>query len=180
MLSSAIPSLTALFEKEFGNLNLIQLNWKPSPEQWSIGQCLDHIIVSNGKYLPLLKTIFEGKHKTTFWERNNPLCNYTGKQMIKTLGKNVIKKYKSPRLFFPSESNISQNIISDFKTRQAEIFSLFIELEKEKYSEYIITSPVASLITLKLHDLIELLIVHEERHIDQALRVKNNNNFPNP
>ena len=180
MLSSTIPSLTALIEKEFGNLNLIQLNWKPSPDQWSIGQCLDHIIVSNGKYLPLLKTIFEGKNKTTFWERNNPLCNYTGRQMIKTLGKNVIKKYKSPRLFFPSASNISQNIISDFKIRQAEIFSLFIELEKEKYSEYVITSPVASLITLKLHDLIELLIVHEERHIDQALRVKNSNNFPNP
>ena len=180
MLSSTIPSLTALIEKEFGNLNLIQLNWKPAPEQWSIGQCLDHIIASNGKYIPLLKTIFEGKHKTTFWERNNPLCNYTGRQMIKTLGKNVIKKYKSPRLFFPSESIISQNIISDFKTRQDEIFSLFIELEKEKYSEYVITSPVASLITLKLHDLIELIIVHEERHIDQALRVKNNNNFPNP
>ena len=180
MLSSTIPSLTALIEKEFGNLNLIQLNWKLSPEQWSIGQCLDHIIVSNGKYLPLLKTIFEGKNKTTFWEKNNPLCNYTGRQMIKTLGKNVIKKYKSPRLFFPSESTISQNIISDFKTRQSEIFSLFIELEKEKYSEYVITSPVASLITLKLHDLIELIIVHEERHIDQALRVKNNNNFPNP
>ena len=179
MLSSTIPSLTALIEKEFGNLNLIQLNWKLSPEQWSIGQCLDHIIVSNGKYLPLLKTIFEGKNKTTFWERNNPLCNYTGRQMIKTLGKNVIKKYKSPRLFFPSESTISQNIISDFKNHQNEIIQLFLELEKEKYKHIVVTSPVASLITLKLHDLLELIIAHEERHINQALQVKNNNYFPN-
>lgn len=180
MLSSTIPTLTALIEKEFGNLNLIQLNWKPSPEQWSIGQCLDHLIISNKKYLPLLQTIIDGKNKTSFWERNNPLCNYTGRQMIKTLGKNVIKKYKSPRLFIPSKSTIGQNIISNFKNHQDEIFPLFTELEKEKYFKNVITSPVASLITLKIHHLIELIIVHEERHINQAQQVMNSNNFPNP
>lgn len=179
MLSSSIPSLTATIDKKFGDLKLIQLNWKPAPDQWSIGQCLDHLIVSNAKYLPVLLTIIEGKNKPSFWEKNNPLSNYTGKQMIKTLGKNVVKKYKSPRLFIPSESTVSQNIISDFKNHQDEIFQLFLELEKEKYKHIVVTSPVASLITLKLHDLIELIIVHEERHINQALRVKNNINFPN-
>lgn len=179
MLSSSIPSLNAIIDKKFGDLNLIQLNWKPAPDQWSIGQCLDHLIVSNGKYLPVLLTIIEGKNKPSFWEKNNPLSNYTGKQMIKTLGKNVVKKYKSPRLFIPSESTINQNIVSDFKNHQYEIFQLFLELEKEKYKHIVVTSPVASLITLKLHDLIELIIVHEERHINQALRVKNNINFPN-
>ena len=179
MLSSSIPSLTAIIDKEFGDLNLIQLNWKPAPDQWSIGQCFEHLIISNGKYLPVLKTIIEGKYKVSFWERNNPLSNYTGKQMIKTLGKNVVKKYKSPQLFIPSESIISQNIIFDFKNHQAEIFPLFLELENEKYSKTVITSPVSSLITLKLHDLLELIIVHEERHINQSLRVKNNKSFPN-
>ena len=179
MQSSSIPLLTAIIDKDFGNLNLIQLNWKLAPDQWSIGQCLDHIIVSNGKYLPILKAIKEGKQKPSFWERNNPLSNYTGKQMIKTLGKNVVKKYKSPRLFIPSESTISQNIISDFKNHQNEIIQLFLELEKEKYKQIVVTSPVASLITLKLHNMLELIIAHEERHINQALQVKNNNYFPN-
>ena len=42
----------------------------------------------------------------------------------------------------------------------------------------VITSPVASLITIKLHDLIKLIIVHEQRHINQAMRVKNFDSFP--
>ena len=146
MLSSSIPSLNAIIDKKFGDLNLIQLNWKASPQQWSIGQCLDHLIVSNGKYLPLLKSIIEGKDKPSFWERNNPLSNYTGKQMVKTLGKNVVKKFKSPRLFIPSENTINQNIISDFKNQQAEFFLLFLELEKEKYFKKVITSPVSLIV----------------------------------
>ena len=150
MLSSKIQTLTDTVEKEFGNLNLDQFNWKLSAEQWSIGQCIDHLIVSNGKYLPELNEIVKGKHKPTFWEKYNPLCNYTGRQMLKTLGTNVLKKYKTPKLFTPTNSYISKNTIVEFKNQQDEIFKIFRELESEKYSSISITSPVASLITLKL------------------------------
>ena len=31
----------------FGNLSGKQINWKPRPDSWSVGQCLDHLINSN-------------------------------------------------------------------------------------------------------------------------------------
>src|SRR5262245_30576853 len=35
---------------ELEGLTSSQLNWKSAPESWSIGQCLDHLIVSDCLY----------------------------------------------------------------------------------------------------------------------------------
>jgi len=32
------------------SLTVNQLNWKPGPGQWSIGQCLEHLAVTNEVY----------------------------------------------------------------------------------------------------------------------------------
>ena len=80
---------------------------------------------------------------------------------------------KAPKLFIPSNSKINPEILTDFKNQQNELFELFRKLENGKYSQIVITSPVASLITLKLHDLLKLIVVHEQRHINQALGFKN-------
>lgn len=50
------------------NLTSEQLNWKPGEESWSIGQCLDHLIISDCLYFPAFKKIAEGKHEMSFWK----------------------------------------------------------------------------------------------------------------
>lgn len=50
-------------QEVFGNLDLGQLNWKPSAEEWSVAQCFDHLIVTNTDYFPLIKKIAGGQHK---------------------------------------------------------------------------------------------------------------------
>jgi hypothetical protein len=32
---------------EFQNITHRQLNWKPAPDSWSMGQCLDHLVVAD-------------------------------------------------------------------------------------------------------------------------------------
>ena len=54
---------------EFIDFSLYQLNWKPSPESWSIGQCLDHLIIADCLYFPALKKIAERKFEMTAWEK---------------------------------------------------------------------------------------------------------------
>ena len=180
MISDDILEITKKFENEFGNLSKEQLNWKPSSDKWSIGQCIDHLIVANNQYLPELNKVSESKHKETFWEKNNPLTDYTGQNMIKTLGPVIIKKYKTPKLFFPSKSSISINILSDFTYQQEELFKVFKILEDGKFSKIVITSPVAALLTLKVHDALKIISVHEERHLLQAIRIKQFETLGNP
>ena len=54
---------------EFSNISLEQLNWKPSPESWSMGQCLEHLVISDGSYFPGFKKLSEGTYKMSFWEK---------------------------------------------------------------------------------------------------------------
>jgi len=38
-------------------LNVAQLNWKPSPDAWTVDQCLEHPIVINSGYFPILEKL---------------------------------------------------------------------------------------------------------------------------
>jgi hypothetical protein len=42
----------------------------------------------------------------------------------------------------------------------------------------VITSPAAAIVTYSLRDAFQFLIQHEHRHVNQAIRVKGNDNFP--
>ena len=167
-----LSEITASVESEFGLMNEVQLNWKRDPDSWSIAQCIDHIIVSNQKYFPVLESVVTGKHKMTFWERKNPLTHYTGKQMINTLGPVVSKKFQAPKLFLPSRSDLKPTIINDFIEHQKKLCTLLKKLIDPKFEKVVITSPVAALLTLKLTDVLQIIVAHEERHLQQMIRVK--------
>jgi hypothetical protein len=167
-----LSEITQTVKDEFGSLSEEILNKKTSNKEWSIGQCLEHIINTNQAYLPILISVRDGKHRPSFWEKNNMLTNYTGRRMISTLGPQIQKKYIAPRIFAPSKSIIKGDIIKRFSANQERMTELFKILEQKKFNEIVITSPVASLITLKLRDVISIIIVHEQRHLQQALAIK--------
>jgi len=43
----------------------------------------------------------------------------------------------------------------------------------------VISSPAANFVTYSLLDAFRIIVVHEQRHFQQAMRVKANTNFPN-
>jgi hypothetical protein len=40
-------NVAAEAKSTFGGLTPTRLNWKPSPERWSVAQCFDHLLTSN-------------------------------------------------------------------------------------------------------------------------------------
>ena len=42
-----LEHITKQVQSEFGMLTKEQLNWKPTPDTWSIAQNLDHLMVVN-------------------------------------------------------------------------------------------------------------------------------------
>ena len=58
---------------EFASLSDAQLNWKPSQSSWSVGQCLDHLILSKRFFMPDLDRVSSGNRVNSFWENWSPL-----------------------------------------------------------------------------------------------------------
>ena len=162
----------------FGSLSAEQLNWKPSAERWSVAQCFDHLLVSNQGYLPIIESVRNGTKKTRFVERLPVLPGLAGKLLIKSLDPVTGRKLKAPKNFEPAQSNIRPGVIDDFVAQQDQVIegmksTSHLDLEKIK-----ITSPALSFVAYSLMDAYRVIVVHEQRHLQQAKRVTAEPAFP--
>lgn len=166
-------------DDEFGALTADHLNWKPAPTSWSVAQCFDHLITTNETYFPVFEALKTGTKKTTVVQRLPLLPKLWGRFLMSSVDPKTTRKIKAPKKFQPSSSHLASSIITDFAAHQnriADEMSVAINWDTERI---IISSPAASFVTLSLLDAFRILVSHEHRHFQQALRVKANQNFPN-
>ncbi len=164
--------------KTFGHLNLAQLNWKPGAEQWSVAQCLEHLIAINREYYPTFDAIVQGRKKTALLEQLPVLPGLIGRMMVKLLSPDSTRKFKAPGQVAPAVSAIDPQIVEGFVAHQREIAGRYRELEKFDPARTIITSPFAAVITYSLLDACRICVAHERRHFAQAVRVMETPGFP--
>jgi hypothetical protein len=69
----------------FSRLSGEQVNWKPRAGEWSIGQCFDHLLISNRPYVPIFEEILAGRRRPRLWERMPLLPRLFGRLLINLL-----------------------------------------------------------------------------------------------
>ncbi len=163
---------------KFGRLSAEQINWKPGPESWSVGQCLDHLINSNRPYITIVDETLSGQRSTRVIERIPILPGFFGKLLIKSLDPKSVRKLKAPTKFQPASSNVPGTIVSDFVKQQAEVAARMEAAKRISPERIIITSPALSVITYSMLDAFRVIVTHERRHFAQAERVMQNPHFP--
>jgi len=173
-----VETIAQQAQENFGSLTAAQLNWKPSPEKWSIAQCLDHLIVSDNTYNNRFNKIINGTYKPSFWTKISPFSRYFGSYLVKNAGAVIKKKMKRPVIFKPSNSAIDAGIVLRFMAHTESLASYFKKLGDPATQKIKITSPVSGLITYSIADTIALLSGHEQRHFNQAMNVLQHPDFP--
>jgi uncharacterized damage-inducible protein DinB len=163
---------------EFSNITSEQLNWKFSAESWNIAQCLDHLVSSHNVYFPAFKKITEGNYKMNFWERYSPFSHICGRIMKDRLQEQVKKKMIAPKIIQPSASKMNIEIIEDYYKSLDRFLAYISNCRNIDIDKIIINSPTIAIVTYSLRDAFQFLVQHEHRHINQAIRVKLNENFP--
>lgn len=162
----------------FGHLTPSQLNWKPSAERWSVAQCFDHLLTSNKGYFPVIDNVLAG-YKRTFWQSMPVLPGLMGKLLVKSMDPASTRKVKAPKRFQPAQSDISVSVIDDFVAQQQQLVAKMKSTEHLDLENIVITSPVAGVVIYSLMDAYRLIVVHEQRHFQQAKRVTEEPGFPN-
>ena len=162
----------------FGTLSAAQLSWKPAEESWSIGQCLDHLIVTDCLYFPALKKATAAKFEMSFWENWSPLSGFFGRMLVSQVQELPAKKLTAPKIFLPYETKIDGVILERFHKHLDSLMGYIVACSSVDIDKIHITSPVSKLVTLSLRKAITLLLQHEHRHINQATRVMKAKDFP--
>ena len=155
----------------FNELSAEQLNYKPDEDKWSVGQCLDHLVVSDMLYFPALKKIAEGKYKMKTWERISPFSKLFGKMLADQVTEQVKRKLKAPKVLKPSSSNIDTGIHERFQKHLDTLIAYISACSREDIDKIRITSPVSKFITYNLRHTFIMLSQHLHRHLNQAERI---------
>lgn len=165
-------------DMRFGGMSEAQLNWKPAKDSWSVAQCLDHIVRTNTAFFPDLDAVADGTRRNSIWERFSPLTGYFGRFLISSM-MNDDKKVKSPSKTIVPPSDIEPGVPVRCKDNISEMCTKIEEAAAAaRNSRIIFTSPFAGVITYSFWDACTLAAEHTKRHVRQATRVAESENFP--
>ncbi len=174
---SELGKISVDAQENFGNLSAEQINWKPSADGWSVGQCLEHLIRANTLFFPELERIASETRKNSFLENYSPLSSFFGNLLVKSLQKDE-RKFKAPSKAIVPPSDIDAHIVELFAAHQSELIERVKSTEKANWQKTKITSPFMKLITYTLADGYRIVVEHERRHIRQVKRVVQTDGFP--
>lgn len=161
----------------FGQLSPAQLNWKPSEKGWSVGQCLDHIILTNEQFYPEFARLATGTRQNSFWENWSPFTGWAGRFLISAVSVDS-KKAKAPSKAIVPPSEIESNIVERFAGHIAQVNQKVEACAGADRSKSVVTSPFLFVFTYSLDDAYTVLVEHTKRHIRQAKRVVENEGYP--
>jgi hypothetical protein len=149
-----------------------QWNFKAAPDRWSIGECAEHIGVTEALILKMiteqaLKGPAEPEKRTTVQGKDTSI-------MVAAADRSV--KFKAPEVVQPTRrwttsGEITKNVLEN-RARTIE----FINTTQEDLRDHFMDHPVFK--TLDTYQWILLISAHMRRHTAQILEVKADPNFP--
>lgn len=167
-----IDQTTKAFQLHFDSLSGEELNWKPNEGTWSIGQIIDHIIVINQSYFHILTALRDGSYKTPFTAKIGFLVSFFGKTVFNASKPDRKKKIKTFPIWEPSTSQIPVDILSKFVDHQSRLKEEINASDDLVLKGAVISSPVNKHIVYTLKSAFDIIVVHEQRHLEQAKEVQ--------
>ena len=165
-----LDEITLKFKTEFGQLNKAEIHHKPNAATWSIAQNLEHLILINQSYFPMIDRLRDKSHKKPFTARFGFLVNFFGKTILKSVQPETTKKTKTFSIWKPSETQVSEEILAKFLEHQDKLRQKIVESEDLLEKNAVISSPANPKIVYKLEAAFKIILAHEERHFQQAKR----------
>lgn len=152
----------------FQNLSADVMLQPSSKVGWSIAQCLEHLNSYGRFYLPHIKSALE-KHK-----HSKPKVFFTsgwlGNYFTNMMSPNSGKHYKAFKNHIPTTTLDPASVVAEFIAQQELLLTYLEEAKKINIGEVKIPVSIAPWVKLKLGDVFQFLMAHNERHIAQAKR----------
>ena len=159
-----IADTIALFQNRSNDF----LNMPSAAGGWSIAQCLDHLNSYGNFYLPHIeKKLLDSEDANSLEFTSSWFGAYFTKMMDPKTGK---KKYKAMKGHIPASDLDAAKVVGEFLRQQELLMSYLRQARKKDLNKIKIPISISKLIKLRLGDVFQFLIAHNERHMQQAKR----------
>ncbi len=134
---------------------------------WSIAQCLDHLNSYGHFYLPQIN---KALNKNTSKDFNSTFkSSWLGKYFTQMMLPGSGKKYKAFKKHIPEKNLDAYAVVAEF-IHQQELLLTYLKTARHKNLDARIPISISPFIKLKLGDVFQFMIAHNERHLAQAKR----------
>ncbi len=160
------------FNRSITNLTEQQLNFRPSPEKWTIAECIEHITLAELEFPKILES-----------EMGKP-ANPKMRKKIRIEDEEIRPKMlsrkwkaKSPEVFKPSNRFTSiEEAVAAFRSQRGNTMA-YVETTTDDLRNHYWKHPLTGVIDL--YQTLILMSAHLERHIEQIENIKSAEGFPN-
>ncbi|WP_324673449.1 DinB family protein [Hymenobacter sp. GOD-10R] len=169
-LHTEVRNLQATVETELAPLDDFILNFKPSPERWSVLECLEHLN-RYSRYYNL--AIANAVQKVPARVKQEPLrYSWLGRKSIGMMEPSNNKQYKTVKHMNPTGSDLGRNVLTEFQAHQTQLLQLLTSAQKTDLNKKAVPVEFFRLLKLGIGEALEFVVRHEERHVQQAIRAK--------
>jgi hypothetical protein len=157
-------------------LNTQQLNWQPAPGVWSIGQCLEHVCLTNEAYLPAISSSLAGKQIAAVQEI---APGWFSRWFINTYVEPSpqTKHAPAPKKIVPA-AQVESSVLARFLRSNRAARELVTHARDYDVNRIRFRNPLVPLIHFTVGTGLEIVSRHERRHLLQAERVRQTASFP--
>ena len=171
-LAADLRQVQEITHRRFRPLTDEQLNRGPGPGKWSVGQCLEHLNIVGGLYLPVMSRKIKAARDKGSRPAETVKHGYFGQKMTEAMRvPSSQKAMKSPQQYAPSGSRLPRTVVEVFSRQLDELSSLVEQAREVNANAVRIPNPIIPLLLPRLTDALELVVEHIKRHIAQAERV---------
>ena len=157
-------------------LTPFQLNWKPSQDAWSVGQCLEHLRVTNEVYLPAITASLKARPLRAVQDITP---GWFGRWFIRNYiePSSESKRARAPKKIAPV-TRVGPDILDRFLTSNQAARELVGRASDYDVNRIRFKNPFIPMLRFTVGTGLEIVSRHQPRHLLQAERVKHAVDFP--
>lgn len=153
-------------------------NWRASPHQWSIAQCLDHLNIFGELYFSQIENAVARARLRNNFNSNNFRIGLLAGFFLRITEPPVKTKVKAPKIFVPAPEKLIADVVPGFFEYQDRLIKKIDEYKDLDWAKVKFPSPATNLLKFNLTEGLSVITAHERRHLWQAGEVKKSPQFP--
>lgn len=155
-----------------------QVNWHPSPDRWSIAQCLSHLVLSGKQYAPGMAAAVEEARRRAGAGMAPYRAGFISNWVVRSMEPPPRLRVKTFRALEPTPLVGAAAVTAEFLGTLDALADTIARLQGVDPGRGRMRSPFLGVLRLTLDQAIRLQLGHARRHLWQAWQVRKSPRFP--
>ena len=159
-------------------LSEAQFNWRPGPGQWSIEECLGHLVIAGQRQLKLIEQAIADGRARGLTGTDPFRYGLLERAFLRQMEPPVRRKFSAPRRLRPVHGQPLTAIVPTFLHLQNQLVRAAEAAEGLDLARVKVANPVFRFWKVSLGMTLATVAAHERRHLEQARRILDHPQFP--